>query len=581
LWEASISLLNGILDCHDPQLAVNPSGAAVVVADCDAGAAGMNSAYRASAGGAWTPNVVSGSTSGVEPRVALDNAGNAVLVWTKSDDTVQSSYRPVAGSWAGALQASPVGATALNPQVAIGPGGFAWAIWRHKLNREAGDPVVTVEAIRRQGATAWNAMTLKTMTTPAATMTAPIAEGEPQLAWSASGQKKTSVWGYKNDLGDLFMQEGWGVAGETGFWGEPPISLLDATADIELLQVVIDDQGRSVSAWRSFGEGGFGVKASTTDFINDSWSSPATLDSFETSAATPQIAGDPAGDATIVWNSIGGVINAVTRPAGGAFASSTPISIGGKSDPGIAMDTAGDGIATWAVLGGVVEVAVNDVTPPALSALSVPAGVETGAAVAMSATASDAWSGASVSWDFGDGATAAGSVVSHTYTAAGTKMVTATATDGAGNSASQSRQITIAQPPAGGGGTGAKQRRVTLGLSVPKQSWNAIKKAKAVKLQCSLDASGTCSATATLTRAVAGRLGLKLRKQATTLQIGSGSAPVTAGGRATNVKVKLTSKARRAIDRSKQGVPLVLTVEGSAPGFTSANLTRPFKIKRP
>jgi PKD repeat protein len=580
-WEASISLLNGILDCHDPQLAVNPSGTAVVVADCDAGAAGMNSAYRASAGGSWTPNVVSGSTSGTEPRVALDGAGNAVLVWAKSDDTVQSSYRPAIGSWAGALQASPVGATALNPQVAIGPGGYAWAIWRHKLNREAGDPVVTVEAIRRQGSAAWDAATLSTVSRPVATKTAPIAEGEPRLAWSANGQKRIAVWGYKNDLGDLFMQEGWGEGGETGLWGEPDISLLDAAADIELPQVVIDNQGRSVSAWRSFGEGGFGVKASTTAFTNSPWSSPATLDSFETSVAVPQIAGDPAGDATIVWNSIGGVITAVTRPAGGAFAPSTPISTGGKSDPRIAMDTAGDGIAAWAVLGGVVEVAVNDVTPPVLSALSVPAGVETGVAVALSATASDAWSGASVSWDFGDGATASGSAVSHIYSAAGTKTVTATATDGAGNNASQSRQILVTQPPAGNPGPATKRRRVTLVLTVPKQSWNAIEKAKAVKLQCSLDPVGTCSATAAVTRAVAMRLGLKLGKQAKTLRIGSGIAQVTSSGRAVNVKVKLTSKARDAIDKSRRSVPVTLMVDGSAPGVTSATLSRPFKIKRP
>jgi hypothetical protein len=149
----------------------------------------MNSAYRVNAAGSWTSNLVPGSTSGVEPRVALDNAGNAVVVWEKSDNTVQSSYRPAAGSWAAALQASPIGAVALNPQVAISPTGMAWAIWRHKLNRKAGDPVVTVEAIRRQGSAAWSAPTLRDLTlAPAKRL--PLPKENPR----SSGTPMASEW---------------------------------------------------------------------------------------------------------------------------------------------------------------------------------------------------------------------------------------------------------------------------------------------------------------------------------------------------------------------------------------------------
>ncbi|MDX6609132.1 MAG: hypothetical protein QOF85_1057 [Solirubrobacterales bacterium] len=576
-WQASIKLLNEILDCHDPQLAVNPTGAAVVVADCDAGAAGMNSAYRASAGGSWTSSLVLGSTLGVEPRVALDDAGNAVVVWQKNDNTVQSSYRPAAGSWAGALQASPVGAVALNPQVAISPTGMAWAIWRHKLNRKAGDPVVTVEVIRRQGSAAWSVPTLRDLT-PAPTETSPIAVEEPQIEWNANGQRM-AAWANQPASGVAFMEERWGSGGDFGGWGEPPVFLSDGTRNVEVPRIAIDGQGRGVAVWRSFDESGLGVRASTTAFINGSWSASVPLATNQT-GIEPQVAIDPAGDATAVWPALGGLISAASRPAGGVFGAAAPIKADG-ADPRVAMDAAGDAIISWALLGGGIEVAVNDVTPPVLSALSVPSSADTGAAVAMSATASDAWSGVSLSWDFGDGTTQAGSAVSHTYTTTGTRTVTVTATDGVGNAVSQSRQVTITKPPAKSKGMETKRGRVNLDVTIPKQSWKSIRKARAVKLKCSLDAVGTCSATATVKRSVAERLGLELAKRAKTLRIGGGAVQVDRSGRVVNLKVRLTSKASGAIDKATQSVPVTLTVDGSAQGLTSTTLSRQFKIQRP
>jgi hypothetical protein len=580
-WEASISLLAGILDCHDPQLAVNPAGAAVVVADCDAGAAGMNSSDRASAGGTWAQSLVPGSTSGVEPRLALDNAGNAVAVWEKTDNTVQSSYRPAAGSWAGALQASPIGAVALNPQVAISPTGMAWAIWRHKLNRKAGDPVVTVEAIRRQGSAAWSAPTLRDLTL-APSETSPVAEGEPQIKWNANGQRM-AAWANRPPSGAAFMQERWGNGGDFGGWSEPPISLSDGTRNVEVPQIAIDGQARGVAVWRSFDASGLGVRASTTAAINGSWSASAPLATNQT-ALEPQLAIDPAGDATAVWPAIGGIISAASRPAGGAFGAVAPIKAGG-TDPRVAMDAAGNAIVVWAQLGATIEFAVDDVTAPALSALAVPAGVEAGTAAPMAASATDAWSSAGIAWDFGDGATATGGAVSHAYAAAGTKTVTVTASDAVGNAVSQTRTISVTQPPAVTGGTGPKGKPgdlppVRLGVAIPKQSWKAIAKAKAIKLSCSLDPIGTCAATAAVSRSVAKRLGLKPAKGAKTVQVGNGEVQVASSDRPTTLRLKLSGRARGAIAEATQDVPLTLAVAGSARQHTSVTVLRKFTIRR-
>jgi PKD repeat protein len=67
--------------------------------------------------------------------------------------------------------------------------------------------------------------------------------------------------------------------------------------------------------------------------------------------------------------------------------------------------------------------------------------------VDTSGAATDRWSGATLSWNFGDGATATGVALSHAYGAPGVYTVTTTATDGAGNPASTTRTIQISNPP--------------------------------------------------------------------------------------------------------------------------------------
>ena len=86
-------------------------------------------------------------------------------------------------------------------------------------------------------------------------------------------------------------------------------------------------------------------------------------------------------------------------PAGrGVFLPATTISSSdstGASAPRVVMSTAGDAIAAWSksTTGPPrIAVSVDDATPPVLSAISVPAGVEAGTAAAMSAAATDAWS---------------------------------------------------------------------------------------------------------------------------------------------------------------------------------------------
>lgn len=569
-WEGSVPAISS--NCFEPELAVTPAGAAVVLADCGTGTTSMRAAYRP-AGGSWSSSVaIPGSGSGSDPRVDIDDAGNAVAVW-QSGTEVQSAYRAAAGTWVDGGRVSPEGDVTLDPDLAISPTGRALAIWRHDLS--TGTPVITVEAARRDGA-AWDP---PVELTPPVTSVGPVAVDPPQVTWNGT-PSRYAVFANDVSANPPFLQSEWG-AGDSESWGGDAIfqGTSDVSRSVEAPQVALDDQGRAVAVWRSVdGSGAFRTQASTTGFLNDNWITPVTLGDTEAGASlAPTVAVDPAGNSTVVWRDLASNVFAVSRPPGGAFGPDVPIATTGFGPPQVTMHTAGDAIVAWqsSVSSPLrIEVAVNDVTPPALS-FDGPSSAQTGSPVAFGASASDVWSPpVALSWDFGDGTTSSGAAVSHTYASAGTRTVIVTATDAAGNTASRSREIAVSGPPPGGLG------RVTLGVDVPKQSWKKIRKARAVKLLCTLDTIGTCEAEASVKSKVAKRLGLKVKGRAKTLRIGAGESRVAEAGGATTLRVKLNRAVRAAIAKADKSVPLSLTVTGSAPERTAATLKRKLKIRR-
>lgn len=578
-WTNPVARLQATEKCHDPKLAVNPAGAAVLAADCENGAA-IHAVTR-TVNGTWNAlsTEIPGSGSGHEPRVGIDNAGNAIVVWAGTASTVQSAYKLVAGGWTNGGQVSTAGKVALEPNVAMSPAGYAHAIWREKREETGPDPVIEVKTSHKLGAAAWTAP-LRLTANLGPGSTTPVAEGEPQIAINAGGER---MMAWLLPGAKVFMAERT-ASSDLGGISEPARSIVEATAHVELPRIALDGSGLGVATWRSFSGEGFRVKAATTSSLSGSWSGPETVGGLgEVVGGTePDIAAAPAGSATVVWRD-GVTVKAASRPAGGAFAAAIPISSAtqtGFGEPRVAMDTGGNAIAAWSTGVVRVAVAVNDVTPPAIST-APPAPVVLGNAVGLNAVAVDAWSPTTLSWNFGDGATANGGSVSHVYATTGTKTATVTATDAAGNSSSATVTVTVtAAPDKGGPGGGQGRHKVVLAATVVKQTWKQIAKAKAIKLRCKLDVAGTCAAKASVGAGVAKRIGLKAGKRQKQVGVGKGSVQAKAGKFAV-VKVALTAKALAAIAAAAKPVPVSLAVTGSAPGNDPASLTRKLKISRP
>src|SRR5947207_605303 len=95
------------------------------------------------------------------------------------------------------------------------------------------------------------------------------------------------------------------------------------------------------------------------------------------------------------------------------------------------------------------SVTVTSPPPPPLSASFTfkPSSPDAGQAVSFTGSASGGVSPYSYSWSFGDGGTASGSLVSHTFQSAGTYTVILTIKDSAGQIAKSSQTITVNARP--------------------------------------------------------------------------------------------------------------------------------------
>ena len=134
-----------------PDVAIDASGNAIAVWKLDGSSNDIVQAAVRPAGGDWEePDDLSGAGQDAgEPSVAMNDAGEAVAVWTRLDgsDIVQGAVRPAGGDWTGSDDLSDTGQNAGAPDVAIDETGEAVAVWR----RSNGSNDIVQAAVRPAG----------------------------------------------------------------------------------------------------------------------------------------------------------------------------------------------------------------------------------------------------------------------------------------------------------------------------------------------------------------------------------------------------------------------------------------------
>ena len=301
----------------NPEIAVTPSGAAVVVWEAGLESASVTSgppyvqgAFRFSASSAWRrPARISPSgVAAYMPRVGIDASGHAVALWFaqgRDRSRIGSASGSVSsGRWAKPVQLAVDRRELINPQIAVSARGGAAAVW---------EIVVSGSPLRGQ------------------TNTVMVARKPAGRRWLHPVKLGTET--------DLPYQ---------------------ASASFEFPgpQVATNPAGDAIVVWQGKVSDSFTAEASVAR-ARRSWQKPTRITSRF--ALTPHVAMDAHGDATVVWEGSGGSVVAARKALTAHRWSRAKTLAPGKSDinpyPQVAVDPFGDAIATWS--GNPVQAAVR------------------------------------------------------------------------------------------------------------------------------------------------------------------------------------------------------------------------------
>jgi hypothetical protein len=304
------------------------------------------------------------------PSVDVDSRGNATVVWRRYRNGKLIYESAVGGAgrrWStpstlfGGLE------DAYGLEIAVDPLGNETAIWGRRVGRSR-----VVQSATRPAGGSWSAPV--TLSKPGA--------GSALVAVDPEGEV-TAVW-------LLEREEGWRsvVQSATRPAGGPwsaPVNLSPERKAARSPQVALDPQGGATAVWE---EESSGATQSATRPPGGNWSAPVTLSATGVRAAWPQVAVDSQGNATAVWAGAvfsGGRIQShriqtATRPAGGSWSAPVSISKPGHrhvQDPQIAVDPQGEATAIWQRSNG-SDLVVQGATRPAGGSWSAPVEITAG-----------------------------------------------------------------------------------------------------------------------------------------------------------------------------------------------------------
>jgi hypothetical protein len=219
-----------------------------------------------------------------------------------------------------------------SPLLSVDSAGNATAVWR----RYRGGKLIYESAMRQVGGP-WS--------TPSRFFGGLEDAYGLQIAVDALGNE-TAIWARR-------AGRSWVVQSATrsvgGIWSAP-VTLSAAGAGSAL--VAAGPEGNVTAVWLlEREEGRRSVVQSATRPDGGSWSAPVTLSPPRKAGRSPQIALDPQGGATAVWEEeYSGAAQSAARPPGGSWSAPVTLSATGvRADwPQVAVDSQGNATAVWA-----------------------------------------------------------------------------------------------------------------------------------------------------------------------------------------------------------------------------------------
>ncbi len=322
-----------------------------------------------------------------DSQVAMDPAGNAVVVWQQSDDTLSdiwaSRFVPGVG-WSTPQLIETDAGFAIHPEVAVDPQGNAVAMWSQWDGTR-----YAPWANRFVPGVGWGMAELLETGDPDDAFNPQVAvdpEGNAIAVWSQGDG--SSIWANRFVPG-----VGWGTA-----------ELLEAdVGNARDPQIAVDPQGNAVAVWQQWDGSRISIWANR--FVPGvGWGTAELLETDDAgNAVNPQIAVDPEGNALAVWQQSDGNrtnirTNRFMPGVGWGTAELIETDVDNARDPQIAIDSQGNAVAVWSQGDGTrFNIWANrfegDIVPPdrAIPPWVIAAGIGAGVAAAVAGVALLLW----------------------------------------------------------------------------------------------------------------------------------------------------------------------------------------------
>jgi hypothetical protein len=390
VWTEPVMLSGTLPLGHVPNLVLMPDGG-VVTAFARAFAGVWYVAYAVKPpGGVFGPatdlSFPSATASG-HVGLGSDAEGNVTAVWTRytgSNNVIETSTRSYQGPWSSIETLSELGRDAVNPSVAVQPGGRSIAVW----SRYDGSRYVAQASVRPGPGGAWRP--------PKDLSGSGVSVEATSVATSGSG-RAVAVWDGSRLSGVHVVQAA--TRTKKGVWLKAD-TISDPEQNAMSPQVVMDGKGNATATWKRF-NGTVDVATGAHQKAGRDFASPANLSTSTRNAYPPALAVDGPGDAVAFWVDSG---ETTFQARSKAF----------------------------------------DRTGPRIRTLRVPLRVAPGVRKEFKVAVTDTWSSvASYRWRFGDGTGATGRKATHGYARVGTYTVTVTIKDSRGNVTVRKRLVRV------------------------------------------------------------------------------------------------------------------------------------------
>jgi len=339
-WQLPAAILSdGIEHASNPEVAMNSAGNAIVIWQrWYSGGHRIQAVRYDKEVGTWSEAeyLSDAGQMAFSPEVAMDSAGNAVVVWYRADDgtgkkVVQTkSYDGAA--WSSVTDLSDSGQDASSPQVAMGSAGNAVAVW-YRTNDGTGKKVVQTKSY---DGSSWSSVTDLSDSGQDA--------DSPEVAMDSAGNAVV-VWRRTDDGTGKRVIQTKRYDGAT--WSVLATNLSDSGQDASSPEVAMDSTGNAVAVWRRYDGSNYIIQ--TKRYAEAAWSSVTNLSADGQHAYEPQVAMDPEGNTVAVWYRYNGIIDVIqTKSYDGVEWSASVTDLSENSYMSqVAMDSAGNAIVVW------------------------------------------------------------------------------------------------------------------------------------------------------------------------------------------------------------------------------------------